>query len=194
MKIIRSLPNAITGLRLLAAPLVVYLIIGEHFAVALVLFALAGVSDALDGILARRYAAQSQLGKSIDPLADKLLIGGSYLALALNGVLPWWLALSVVGRDVLILLGVLLLSVKMKITALGGPSRLSKINTLMQIILVLVVLILKSAELDSVPALLEWYLIGGLSLVVSATTWLSGVAYAGDVSYLLRQANAKSPG
>lgn len=192
MKIIRLLPNAITGLRLLAAPLVVYLIIEGHFAVALVLFTLASVSDALDGILARRYAAQSQFGKSIDPLADKLLLGGSYLALAVGGVLPWWLAFSVVGRDVLILSGVLLLSVKMKMTALGGPSQLSKINTLMQIILVLVVLILRSAEFYPVPALLEWYLIGGLSLVVGASTWLSGVAYAGDVSNRLRQAKAKS--
>lgn len=98
----RYLPNALTVLRLaLVAPVAVSVLMGEE-GIALTLFLIAGVSDALDGPLARRFRWQSHVGGLLDPLADKALVGGTFLALALAGRLPWWFLGVVLLRDLVI--------------------------------------------------------------------------------------------
>jgi cardiolipin synthase len=99
------LPNLLSASRLLLAFPVIYLIVAGRWRAAVVLLLIAGLTDSLDGLLARRWNAASRLGAYLDPLADKVLLSGSFLALGLAGALPWWLVGLVFGRDVLILAG-----------------------------------------------------------------------------------------
>lgn len=166
----RDIPNIITILRIaLVLPVVVSLARGE-FATALLLFAVAGVSDGIDGFLARHFGWQSRLGALLDPLADKLLLVSVYLTLGVQGGLPLWLVALVILRDGVILSG---------LTAYHrfcgelemAPTRLSKANTLFQILLIVTVML--SALGMALP---EW-LHEALVLVVASTTLLSGADY-----------------
>ncbi len=132
----QHLPNLISGLRLLLV-LPVFWLIGEHeYAKALLLAAIAGASDALDGFLAKRFGWQSRLGGLLDPLADKMLLLACFSALTLVDALPLWLLLLVVGRDVLIVAGAV--AYHNLIGAFDAqPSRLSKLTTVVQILCVL---------------------------------------------------------
>lgn len=128
-----SLPNAITLVRLALTPLVAFAIFDGRWRDALLLFGVAGVSDALDGYLARRLGMRSELGAFLDPLADKALLVTIYVTLAIVGAAPVWLAALVVGRDLFIIgtIGVL--------WALGKrfpfrPLFISKANTAAQIV------------------------------------------------------------
>ncbi len=164
-----TVPNIISFARLCAVPLAIWLVLRGNFVAAFLLFAAAGVSDALDGWLARRSGG-SVLGAALDPLADKSLMVGMYLTLAAVGQLPSWLAILVVFRDVLIVGGVVLLWVTdhgTRIDALG----ISKVNTALQIVLVGVVLGLDAAGLrvDLLRTAMIW--------LVAATTLFSGGAY-----------------
>jgi len=136
----RHLPNLLTVLRLLLVAPVAWLILGEAHAAALLLFVLAGLSDALDGFLARRFDWTSRLGALLDPLADKLLLVVSCLCLSQVGLIPWWLTLVVLGRDLLIVGGAL--CYRWRVGALDiSPSRLGKLSTLLQSTLVSLVLL-----------------------------------------------------
>jgi len=169
-----TLPNAITLARLCAVPAVIWLIIHGRLDIAAILFLAAGVSDAIDGWLARRQGSQSRLGALLDPLADKALLICSYLALAWAGMLPDWLAILVVFRDLLIMGGVTLLSL------LGAPPAIqplyvSKANTVAQIGLAALVLLQQGFLQPAGPvadALLQ-----GMILLVALTTLASGLAY-----------------
>src|SRR5262245_63949959 len=104
-----NLPNLFTLARLVLAPLVVRAILaGNHF-FALELFAVAAVTDILDGAAARRFGSVSRAGAYLDPIADKVLMSGVFLALAIGRIVPRWLVVLIFGRDILILLGALLL-------------------------------------------------------------------------------------
>ncbi len=134
-----NLPNLITLGRTISVPFIFWLLIAGHTRTAFFLFLIAGVSDALDGFLAKRFNWQTELGAYLDPLADKLLLVSVFVALGSIGELSLWLVVAVVSRDILIIIGVVLAWV------LGNPVRikpniLSKANTLFQIILALVVL------------------------------------------------------
>lgn len=136
----RWLPDAITIVRLLSAPLLAWLILQARFAEALVVIVLAGISDWLDGFAARRFGTSGQLGVVLDPLADKILLVTLFIVLTAVRLLPTWLLLLVLGRDVVIVLGALVLRL------LRGPqqflpSLLGKISTFFQIMLVLHVLL-----------------------------------------------------
>ncbi|MEO6969046.1 MAG: CDP-alcohol phosphatidyltransferase family protein [Rhodanobacteraceae bacterium] len=138
-RIARHLPNLISCLRIaLVAPLIAT-VLTKHFVAALWIAFAAGVSDALDGLLARRFGWQSRLGTLLDPLADKLLLVAAYLALAWGGHLPWPLAWLVLARDLTIVLGAFAYQ-----QIIGGfearPSLLSKATTFVQIVYVLLVL------------------------------------------------------
>jgi len=100
-----NLPNSLTLLRIFLVPVFLIAVLYRWFAVALILFAIAGVTDLLDGFLARRLALESRLGLYLDPLADKLLISVSFISLAALGLLPAWLAVVVVAKDLFISLG-----------------------------------------------------------------------------------------
>ncbi|MBT8108846.1 MAG: CDP-alcohol phosphatidyltransferase family protein [Gammaproteobacteria bacterium] len=133
------LPNAISMLRIaLIVPILVLMLDGE-FGWALALFVIAGFSDGLDGYLAVRFDWQSRLGGLLDPTADKLLITGMFVTLAWIGQIPVWLAAIVILRDVVIVSGALAYNFIVKPVP-GEPTRISKLNTALQMLFVLFVL------------------------------------------------------
>lgn len=169
-----NLPNAITFGRLCAVPVAVWLVLDGRMAAALSVFALAGVSDALDGWLARRQGG-TVLGAWMDPAADKSLLIGMFAALAVVGLVPGWMAALVVGRDLVILGGIAAMWWR------GWPIRirpllLGKANTAVQILLVCVILGFEALGLQA-PGLRA-----GLLWVAAATTLASGVIYVWQAS------------
>jgi len=99
-----NLPNLLTASRLLLAPFIFWAItVGRH-ELALALFALAALTDGLDGMLARRFGQSTHVGAYLDPIADKVLLSGVYLSLAIAGSVPWWLVCIIFGRDILLLI------------------------------------------------------------------------------------------
>lgn len=164
------LPNLISLARLLAVPFTVYLILQGAFEAAFWLFVAAGLSDAVDGFLAKRLGLESTVGGWLDPLADKALLVSVYISLGHAGHLPTWLVILVVFRDVLIVGGVLLIFV-----INGGiaprPLYISKLNTAAQITLVAVVL----GGLGVDPGVMV--AITPLIWIVTATTLASGGSY-----------------
>jgi cardiolipin synthase (CMP-forming) len=130
-----NLPNLITLARLLSVPLAVWLILGQRYGLAFWVFVGAGLSDALDGYIAKRWNRRTRLGALLDPAADKALLTGVYLTLAIAGQLPPWLVFLVILRDALIVLGYLVIKSTASRTRLD-PLYISKINTLVQIALV----------------------------------------------------------
>ena len=161
-----NLPNVITFARLCAVPLAIWLVLRHELMAAFALFVLAGLSDAVDGWLARRLGPTA-LGAILDPLADKALLVGMYLTLAVIGVLPDWLAILVVFRDVVIIGGVLVLW-QLGRGVVIRPPLISKLNTAVQILLVALALLLSGFGLQA-PGLMS-----ALTWLVAATTLASG--------------------
>lgn len=177
----RDIPNLISILRILLTIPVVWALMVESFDVALMLFAVAGFSDGLDGYLAKRFKWQSRLGGLLDPLADKALLVTSFLVLGVLGLLPIWLVLLVVLRDLVIVGGAI--SYNFSVEELDArPSLISKLNTLLQILLVL--LVITNAGPWPLPQTLILTLIWG----AAATTLASGADYVWTWS---RKAKAK---
>jgi cardiolipin synthase len=164
-----TLPNIISFARLCAVPFAIWFVLHAHYGTAFGLFVLAGISDALDGWLARRRGG-SVLGSILDPLADKALMVGMYVTLAAVGQLPDWLAMLVVFRDLLIVGGVVLLWMTTQ-PMLIRPLEVSKANTALQIALVALVLGLDAAGLQLQPLRLA------MVVLVTASTLFSGAAY-----------------
>ena len=127
-----TIPNLITIARLLIVPVVIVMILQGRWPAAFVLFVVAGVSDGIDGYIARRFDMRSEFGAYIDPLADKALLVSIYVTLAVVGVLPAWLAVVVVFRDAMIVAAVMLSWVMSRPVAIK-PLLLSKLNTAAQI-------------------------------------------------------------
>lgn len=134
-----NLPNFITVGRVIAVPVVFWLLLADRPMAAFVVFVAAGISDAIDGWLAKRFKLQTELGAYLDPLADKLLIVSIYIALGVRGEIPLWLVLAVVSRDILILAAVML-SWIMDHPVVIRPLAVSKANTAAQIVLAALVL------------------------------------------------------
>ena len=132
-------PNLITLGRALIVPIVFWLVIDGHDAAAFFLFVIAGISDGVDGYLARRYNQRTELGAYLDPLADKLLLVSIFIGLGIRGDLPSWLVIAAVARDALILLAVILSSLLRKPVEIA-PLMVSKLNTVAQIVLAAFVL------------------------------------------------------
>jgi len=135
-----DIPNLITVGRILLVPPIAWVLIQQHFLLALTLFFVAGVSDAADGFLAKYYGWTSRLGALLDPLADKFLLVTSYLALTWIGLLPLWLLVLVVVRDVVIVSGAVVYNFHIERLE-AEPTLISKLNTLLQILLVLLVIV-----------------------------------------------------
>lgn len=134
--ILKHIPNALTLIRLgLIIPFVLYLFEAQYQA-AFYIFILAGLSDGLDGWLARHFHWQSFFGSFVDPMADKLLVAASFISLALLGSLPWWLVVLVFLRDFTISMGVLAWYWFIRRKLDFEPTFLSKLNTSLQLILV----------------------------------------------------------
>ena len=165
-----DLPNLITLTRILLVLPAVWLIVEQRYGSALLLFGVAAASDALDGFLAKQFGWTSRLGGILDPLADKLLVATSFLALAWTGVLPLWLAVLVVVRDVVIVAGAVSYYYLVQ-QFRAAPTLTSKLNTLSQLSLVLAVM------LDRGVTSLPQIAIGGLIAFTALTTVLSGCDY-----------------
>ena len=148
-----TLPNLITIGRLVLVPLVIVMIVNQRWLEAFVLFVAAGVSDAIDGFIARQFDMRSELGGYLDPLADKALIVSIYVTLALTGVLPVWIAVLVVSRDLMIVAAVILTWLMARPLAMA-PFAVSKLNTAAQLGLAALVLGTQAFGLDSAQALL----------------------------------------
>jgi len=127
-----SLPNLITIARILMVPVVVWAIAAGEMRFAFFLFIAAGISDAVDGFLAKRFGMASELGAYLDPLADKVLIVSIYLALGISEVIPRWLVILVVSRDILIV-GAIMLSWLVNRPIQVKPHTVSRLNTVAQI-------------------------------------------------------------
>jgi cardiolipin synthase len=166
----KHVPNLLTGLRLASAPAVALLLIGGDDRAALGLFALAGLSDAADGFLAKRFGFATRFGRYLDPAADKLLMLASFLTLTLMGVAPLWLTAIVIGRDLAIVLGVVLV-VLLELPVNVEPLFVGKISTACQIGYVAFALILLSFGIHW-PAALVF-----ASIATAAATLLSWLAY-----------------
>ena len=134
------LPNAITVLRILLVFPTGWLLWQMRYPEALIVMAVAGLSDALDGFLARRYGWTSSFGAAMDPLADKLLVIVLFVIFTIQGHIPLWVAAIVVGRDVVIMLGALTYRVFFAPIEFA-PTFVSKANTAMQIILLILLLV-----------------------------------------------------
>jgi len=165
-----DIPNAITIIRVVLVAPVVWLLLERQFQFALLLFTIAGISDGLDGYLAKRNAWQSRLGSILDPLADKLLLVGSYIALAWLSLIPMWLLAAIIARDLVIVVGGVAYHYFIGRFELE-PSWISKTNTFLQI--VLVVVIVASEGFFKLPSVV----IDGLIYAVLATVLISGIGY-----------------
>ncbi|AHE68270.1 CDP-alcohol phosphatidyltransferase family protein [Legionella oakridgensis] len=156
--ILKHLPNTLTISRLLLIiPFLVFLY-QQEYSCAFYTFFLAGVTDGLDGWLARHFHWQSTFGSFIDPLADKLLIASSFISLALLGQLPWWLVLLVFLRDITISLGVIAWYWFIQRKLDFAPTRISKLNTVLQLTLVTLCLF-ELAFVKFIPYLIETLII-----------------------------------
>ena len=165
-----QIPNLLTLLRIAAAPVLIILLRDHNYELALIVFIVAGITDGLDGYIAKRFNFVTELGAHLDPLADKIIIISAYSMLVWLGQIPFWLVTLVIFRDVVILGGYIVLM------ALDGdipmlPTRISKTNTALQISLVIFVLLENTA----------WNFLPGFSTLllyaVVVTTIASGGQY-----------------
>jgi cardiolipin synthase len=174
-----NLANLVTVARLLMVPPLVWLIVTERLQAAFWLFLAAALSDALDGFIAKRFNAKTTLGSYLDPLADKVLLDGIYVALAMGQWLPVWLVALVIGRDLLIVGGVALIR-RRHATFRPKPLLIGKINTFAQILLAGCALghVGGWGDLDAAVEVLV--------IVVALTTLLSGAGYAAQAMRSVR--------
>ena len=181
----RDIPNIITGFRILLVFPVVMLLSQYQFAAALAIFVLAGVSDGVDGFLARRYHWHSRLGSILDPLADKLLISAVLITLAWLAIAPWWLVLAVFCRDLIIVVGAAACHYILGEYSVE-PSLLSKLNTFLQLIVILALMV-EQIWHDLPQSITTW----SINLMM-LTTILSGLSYI--VVWSLRVLRGRKPG
>ena len=155
-----QIPNLLTLARIAAVPVLILFLYEGRYGAALAVFVLAGITDGLDGWIAKRFKCVTRLGSILDPLADKILIVSTYVMLVLAGDLPFWLILLIGFRDLGIIAGVLVLN------TLNGhvqmqPSLLSKVNTFLQISLVILVMVERIGLIVLGPAaeILLWFVV-----------------------------------
>jgi cardiolipin synthase len=169
---ILNLPNCLTLLRIGAIPLFLILLTEGRYTEALIVFALAGITDSLDGAIARLTNSRTTLGSYIDPLADKLLLVSSFLILTFLGFIPHWLAILVISRDVIILLGFGVLFMITGRSIIVRPTFIGKACTFFQLLTVTQTLVALHNSDWQLPLL--WY--GTLTLAGTATA-VSGLQY-----------------
>jgi len=183
-KLYANIPNFITLARVLSVPVIFYLLVNDNSRAAFYVFVCAGISDAVDGYLAKRFNWTTELGAYLDPLADKALIVSIYIALAVSRELPLWLVIAVVSRDILILLAVML-SLLLAHPVRIKPLAVSKLNTVAQIVLAATVLAdgAFGLGLETARLVLVW--------ITGALTILSLLAYL--KAWLMHMTGYESP-
>ena len=168
----RDIPNIISFLRIVLVIPIAYFLWKQAYSTALILFLIGGLSDGLDGFLARRYKWESELGVILDPMGDKLMMLAAYLLLGWDQLLAWWVVSLVISRDLIIVVGTLLYR-KYIGEAKLKPLFISKLNTVCQILLVLLIM---TSEVFSLNPLI----VDTILWVVVVTTLMSGYAYINE--------------
>ena len=185
-----TLPNVLTIFRMVLIPIFVSLLFYQRFVWALTLFLIAGVTDGLDGLLARRFDQQSQLGTILDPIADKLMLVTAFIVLSMRSIfpqplpshlpVPFWVTVAVISRDVFIIVGAAALNI---MTGFRGfrPSWLGKLSTTVQIIAIGAIMFAASVPYGT------GYYLPTIYTSVFALAVLSGAHYVFFVSRLLNE-------
>ena len=166
-----NIPNTLTLIRIILVPVFVILLRQGFFSYALLVFVVAGVTDGLDGFLARILKQQTVLGSYLDPLADKALIVTAFVALSIMDIIPGWLAVIVISRDCIILLGVSVLSL-MSVSFEIRPAYVSKATTALQLLTVFLVLLSMF-----IPGYINDMMIVTLFWITAFLTVVSGLNY-----------------
>jgi cardiolipin synthase len=179
MRIMAGVPNAITATRVLVVPLIVWLILENHLTTAFWIFVAAGISDGIDGAIARSFRARTKLGGFLDPAADKALLMAVYISLSAADLVPDWLVWLIVVRDILIVAGVGTLTL-MKERLAMQPLAISKLNTFVQLAVAALVMAVSGPGFGR-P---EW--IDPAVWVVAFTTSASLALYVARGIYILR--------
>jgi cardiolipin synthase (CMP-forming) len=185
-----TVPNLLTIFRMVLIPVFVSLLFYQRFVLALAIFALAGITDGLDGLLARRFNQKSQLGTILDPIADKLMMVTSFVVLSMKSVfpqpipphlpIPFWVTIAVISRDVFILVGAAAINI---VTGFRGfrPSLPGKINTTVQIVAIGIIMLAASVPYGT------GYYLPTVYATVFGFAVLSGAHYVFFVSKLLNE-------
>jgi cardiolipin synthase len=193
---ILTVPNMLTVFRMVLIPVFVTLLFYQRFILALAVFVLAGLTDGLDGLLARRFGQQSQLGTVLDPIADKLMLVTAFIVLSMRSVFPQplpshlpvpvWVTVAVISRDVFITVGAAAINI---MTGFRGfrPSWLGKLNTTVQIVGIAAIMFA-----TSVPYYTGYYL-PTVYAAVFALAVLSGLHYIFFVSRLMNEDRKQGP-
>ncbi len=166
-----NIPNLITILRIILAPVLVICLIQGFYFKALIVFVIASLTDALDGFLARVLHQKSILGAYLDPLADKALIAGSFITLSITAVIPAWLTVIVISRDLVIMIGICILTL-MSVPFEIKPAIVSKLTTILQFLTVLAALVSMAAPLH-----VDRFLIQLIIWATAFFTVVSGLTY-----------------
>lgn len=169
MTFVRNIPNVLTGLRLVLAPLTAYFILNEYYTAALFVFAFAGASDAADGYLAKRFKLESRFGAWLDPAADKLLMLLCFVSLTAIAVTPLWLTAFVIARDAAIVLGVAIVVI-FALPVQVEPLPIGKISTIVQVGYVAFMLAFLAFNVDT-PSSVQ--ALGVLTAAATIASWLS---------------------
>lgn len=170
-RVIQSLPNLITVGRIVLVPVVIWAITQGHMMLAFWVFVAAGISDAIDGFIAKRFNAQTEFGAYLDPIADKALLMSIYVTLSIEMLLPRWIVIAVVSRDIMIM-GAVILSWIMNKPVEIHPLVVSKLNTAAQIALAALVLASSGFKFNAVQATNVLLIIAGGLTFVSAAAYL----------------------
>lgn len=183
-----TLPNLLTIFRMALIPVFVSLLFYQKFLLALGVFLVAGITDGLDGLLARRFHQQSPLGRILDPIADKMMLVTSFVVLSMRGVfptplpkhlpIPFWVTITVISRDVFILVGAAAINMVSGFRAFR-PSFLGKLSTVVQILAVATVILAAQIRVGT------GYYLPTVYTTVFALTLLSGIHYVFFVSKLM---------
>lgn len=185
-----TLPNLLTIFRMALIPVFVSLLFYQKFLLALGAFLIAGITDGLDGLLARRFHQQSPLGRILDPIADKMMLVTSFVVLSMRGVfptplpphlpIPFWVTITVISRDVFIIVGAAAINMVSGFRAFR-PSFLGKLSTVVQIVAVATVILAAQIRVGT------GYYLPTVYATVFALTLLSGIHYVFFVSSLMNE-------
>jgi cardiolipin synthase len=193
---ILTVPNLLTVFRMVLIPVFVTLLFYQRFVLALAVFVVAGLTDGLDGLLARRFQQESQLGTILDPIADKLMMVTAFIVLSMRSIfpqplpshlpIPFWVTITVISRDVFIIVGAAAINI---MTGFRGfrPSMLGKINTTVQIIATALIMFAAS-----VPYYTGYYL-PTIYATVFIFAVLSGLHYVFFISRLMNEDKKQPP-
>ncbi|MCX5895116.1 MAG: CDP-diacylglycerol--glycerol-3-phosphate 3-phosphatidyltransferase [Proteobacteria bacterium] len=166
-----NIPNFLTILRILAIPLFIILIAYEHYPLALILFIGAAITDAMDGFLARTFKQKTTLGSYLDPIADKLLLTSSFVVFSIMKLIPAWLSILVISRDIIILLGILVLLVNFFPVEIH-PTAISKCTTVFQLFSIGITLLFHVMHKAYIPLQVVFWTTG-IFTVISGIDYVS---------------------